>query len=49
MRAILCALDLLEIDGEDLRRAHRKHRLARGSPEGRFFRLVRGGGLDAPT
>jgi bifunctional non-homologous end joining protein LigD len=30
--AILCAFDLLEIDGEDLRRApieHRKHRLAR--------------------
>ena len=30
--AILCAFDLIEIDGEDLRRApieHRKHRLAR--------------------
>ena len=30
--AILCAFDLLEIDGEDLRRVpieHRKHRLAR--------------------
>ena len=31
-RAILCAFDLLEIDGEDLRRApieHREHRFAR--------------------